>query len=220
MERTFDMEKEFAGIDFNSERLEKRFRKEMKTLARQPGESIWGCSANRAESKAIYRMLGNERFDDKEILREHRAATINRFAGEKVILAVQDTTSLNYDTHEKTQGIGYIGDKTKGVNIHTCIAVTPDGLVLGVLDQTHYNRPQAKDDTMTAEVKKNRPIEEKESNRWPVMISNSNFKSYRAHFLALRAKKPGFPGFRAPALHSPLRGERSAPLQSFARSRT
>jgi hypothetical protein len=41
-----------------------------------------------------------------------------------------------------------------------CIAVTPDGLVLGVLDQMHYNRPQAKDDTMTKEVKKNRPIEE------------------------------------------------------------
>jgi hypothetical protein len=29
------------------------------------------------------------------------------------------------------------------------------------LDQTQYNRPQAKDDTMTAEVKKNCPIEKK-----------------------------------------------------------
>jgi hypothetical protein len=36
-------------------------------------------------------MLGNERFDDAQILRAHQAATINRFAGEKVILAVQDT---------------------------------------------------------------------------------------------------------------------------------
>jgi hypothetical protein len=67
-------------------------------------------------------------------------------------------TSLNYDTHEKTAGLGYISDKTKGVNIHSCLAVTPDGLV--ILDQTRYNRPQAKDDTMTAEVKKNRPIAE------------------------------------------------------------
>jgi hypothetical protein len=123
-------------------------------------------------------MLGNEQFDNAEILREHQAATIKRLAGEKVILAVQDTTSLNYDTHEKTEGIGYIGDKTKGVigplvRIHSCIAVTPDGLVLGVLDQTHYNRPQAKDDTMTAEVKKNRPIEEKESSRWLATMEKS-----------------------------------------------
>jgi hypothetical protein len=83
------MEEEFAGIDFNSKRLEERFRRIMKTLAKRPGE--------------------------------------------------------------------YISDKTKGVNIHSCIAVSSDGLVLGVLDQTHYNRPQAKDDTMTKEVRKNRP---------------------------------------------------------------
>jgi hypothetical protein len=118
-------------------------------------------------------MLGNERFDNAKILREHQAATIRRIAGEKVILAVQDTTSLNYDTHEKTAGIGYIGDKTKGVNIHSCLAVSPEGLVFGVLDQMHYNRPQAKDDTMTAEVKKNRRIEEKESNRWLVTMENA-----------------------------------------------
>jgi hypothetical protein len=158
--KTFDMEEEFVGIDFNSARLEKRFRRVMKTLARQPGESIWRCGANRAESKAIYNMLGNERFDNAEILREHQAATIKRIAGENVTLAVQDTTSLHYDTHEKTEGIGYISDKTKGVNIHSCIAVTPDGLVHGVLDQSHYNRPQAKDDTMTKGEKKNRPIAE------------------------------------------------------------
>jgi hypothetical protein len=109
----FDMEEEFAELDFNSERLEKRFRRTMKTLAKQPGQSIWACAANRAESKAIYNMLGNERFDNAEILREHQAATIKRIAGERVILAVQDTTSLNYDTHEKTEGIGYISDKTK-----------------------------------------------------------------------------------------------------------
>jgi hypothetical protein len=46
----FDMGEEFAGLDFNSERLEKRFRRTMKTLAKQPGESIRACNANRAES--------------------------------------------------------------------------------------------------------------------------------------------------------------------------
>jgi hypothetical protein len=125
--KTFDMEEEFAGLDFNSKRLEKRFGRTMKTLAKRPGEPIWSCSANRAETKAIYRMLGNERFDDAAILREHQAATIRRLAGESVVLAARDTTSLNYDTHEKTEGIGYISDKTKGVNIHSCIAVTTDG---------------------------------------------------------------------------------------------
>jgi hypothetical protein len=42
----------------------------------------------------------------------------------------------------KTEGIGYIGDKTLGVNIHSCLAVSADGLVLGSLDQSDYNRAE------------------------------------------------------------------------------
>jgi hypothetical protein len=64
------------------------------------------------------------------------------------------------------EGNGYISDKTMGVNIHTCLAVTPDGLVLGALDQRGYNRPEPRNETLTREQQKNRPIEEKESNRW------------------------------------------------------
>ena len=114
-EQTFDMKDEFAGLDFNSTRLEKRFIRTMKTLSKQPDKSIWSCSENRAEAKAIYRLLGNESLDREEILKAHREATIMRIAQQGgTILAVQDTTSLNYSTHEKTEGIGYIGDKALG----------------------------------------------------------------------------------------------------------
>jgi hypothetical protein len=61
-------------------------------------------------------------------------------ADEPVILAVQDTTGVNYNGRRKMEGNGYISDKTMGASIHSCLAVTPDGLVLGVLDQTGYNR--------------------------------------------------------------------------------
>ena len=90
------------------------------------------------------------------------------------ILAVQDTTSLNYNTHEKTQGIGYISDKTLGVNIHSCLATTTDGLVLGLLDQRSYNRAVAKDDSRSHESKKTRALEEKESFRWVQSLQASN----------------------------------------------
>jgi hypothetical protein len=63
-------------------------------------------------------------------------------------------------------GNGYTSDKTMGVNIHSCLAVTPDGLVLGALDQTGYNREEPRNERLTREQEKNRPIEEKESNRW------------------------------------------------------
>ncbi|MDR1986804.1 MAG: IS4 family transposase, partial [Treponema sp.] len=89
------------------------------------------------------------------------------------ILAVQDTTGVNYNTPVKTRGIGYVSDKTLGVNIHSCLAVTCDGVVLGVLDQSRYNREEPKDESVSHESKKVRPIEEKESWRWLESLERS-----------------------------------------------
>jgi hypothetical protein len=55
------MQGEFAGLDFNSARIEGRFIRAMETLAGQPDKSIWPGGGNRAEAKAIYRMMGNEK---------------------------------------------------------------------------------------------------------------------------------------------------------------
>jgi hypothetical protein len=57
------MREEFAALDFNSSRLEKRFARTMETLAGQPGKSIWFCSGNRAEAKGVCRMLSNDGLD-------------------------------------------------------------------------------------------------------------------------------------------------------------
>jgi len=161
--QTFRMGDEFAGLDFNSSRLEKRFVKTMETLAWQPEKSIWFCSENRAEAKAIYRLLGNDRLDRDEILNRHRKSTVKRMieSGE-TILAIQDTSGLNYNTQKKMEGIGYICDKSLGVNMHSCVAVTTKGLSLGLLAQSSYNREQAKGTIHH----RNRALEEKESYRW------------------------------------------------------
>jgi hypothetical protein len=152
---SFDAEEEFAGLNFHSLRLEQRFIKTMGTFYRQPDKPVWEASENRAEAKAIYRMLGNEDIGREEILRVHREATIRRMSDYGgTILAVQDTTGVNYNTRVKTGGIGYISDKTIGVNVHSCLAVTEEGLVLGVLDQSGYNRSEAKDETAGHESKK------------------------------------------------------------------
>jgi len=168
------MREEFAGLDFNSKRLEQRFVRTMETLARQPNKSIWLSSENRAEAKAIYRMLGNEALDREEILRTHREATVKRMVQHGgTILAVQDTSSLNYNTQTKMEGIGYVCEQTLGVNIHSCLAVTTDGLVLGVLAQSSYNREKPNDNTRTHDSKKVRLLEEKESYRWVQTLGES-----------------------------------------------
>jgi hypothetical protein len=112
-------------------------------------------------------LLSNENIDREEILRTHREATVKRIIRlEEPVLAIQDTASLNYNTQTKMEGTGYISDKTLGVNIHSCLAVTASGLTLEVLSQSSYNRPQPSDNTRTHENKKVRALEEKESYRW------------------------------------------------------
>ena len=62
--------------------------------------------------------------------------------------------------------LGYVCEQTLGVNIHSCLAVTVDGLVSGVSAQSSYNRAQPSDNTRTHDSKKVEPLEEKESCRW------------------------------------------------------
>jgi hypothetical protein len=146
----------------------------METLMKQPDTSIRYSSENRTEVKAIYRMPGNDGFDREEIIRTHREATLRRMAEYGgPILAVQDTTGVNCNARLKTERTGYISDKTLVVNIHSCLAATGGGLVLGVLDQSSCNRPEAKDESASRESKKVRPLEEKESFRWLETLERS-----------------------------------------------
>lgn len=171
---TYKMDKEFEGIEFKSKRLKDRFIQTMNKMMEQPGQSIWLSSGSRSSAKAVYRMLGNEKLNREVILNCHKNATIERMKEHPIVLAVQDTTSVNYATRTKMQGLGYNCDKTLGINIHSCIAVTPKGLVLGVLDQAAYTREIRKDASASHDKKKYRPIEEKESYRWLQAMENSH----------------------------------------------
>jgi hypothetical protein len=162
-----DTEEEFAGLDFHSVRLEDRFVRTMETLFKQPDKSIREAGENRAGAKAVHRMLGNEAFGREGVIKAHREAALRRMADcGGTILAAQDTAGASHGTRLKTEGIGYVSDRTMGANAHSCLAASAEGLVLGVMDQSSYNRPEAEDETASHGSRKVRPTGEKESFRW------------------------------------------------------
>ena len=159
------VEKEFKTLQFKSLRLERRFKMAMSNLSEQPDKSIWLASGSRSNAKAVYRMLANEKCDKESILSAHRDAIEVRNES-KVMLAVQDTMSVNYKTHTKTSGLGYNCEKERlGINVHSSVALTPEGVPIGVFSQSVNTRTGEKD-TRTKEQRKRRPIEEKESYCW------------------------------------------------------
>src|ERR1700730_6249844 len=159
---------ELQQLDLKDKRLEQRARKLLGEFFSQPGSAIPQACGDWASAKAAYRFFANERVDSGALLESHRQATVERMRRHRVILAVQDTTSINYSTHPCTAGLGFIGShrQNQGLHLHSTLALTPEGQCLGMLDaqlKARVFRRSAREPKATINRK---PVEEKESVKW------------------------------------------------------
>ena len=102
-----------------------------------PGAGLSAVFPDRAGKKAAYRLLSNEKVTMEHILEPHRAALVERCRQEAVVLAIQDTTTLNYDTLRATGGPGSPdggGGGVSGLVAHVGLAMSAAGRALGVFE--------------------------------------------------------------------------------------
>ena len=100
---------------------------------------------------------------------KEREATYERLCGqgERLVLAVQDTTTFNFAGHKHTQGLGVLEDNhTAGFFAHTTLAVSPKGVPMGLLDQQVWSRPYNPHSRRKDNAHRALPITEKESMKW------------------------------------------------------
>jgi hypothetical protein len=156
-------EREFGRARFGDTRLTRRLVSIARDFYSRPQANIpRACNGERAKAKAVYRFFDNQEVTLAKLLEPHREQTRRRAAAHAVVLAVQDTTTLNYSAHPDTQGTGPIGVRTSaavGLIVHDTVAVTPEGMALGVVDAQVWARDWE-------EKKTARPIEDKESVKW------------------------------------------------------
>lgn len=160
-------EQEFEHINLGDKRLNTRLKKLAQDLSEAPEAPINQASKDWAATKAAYRFFQNEQVTPQQILNPHQAQTVERMSKEPVVLAIQDSSYLNFSTHKQTQGLGPIGDSrcaSQGLVTHNILAVTPQGLPLGLLSQTGWARKGY--NQQTERKRKNTSIEHKESYRW------------------------------------------------------
>lgn len=158
---------EFSHAPLGDQRLTKRLCQLAEDFAAQPAVSIAQASGDWGQACAAYRFLDNDRVQPTDILAAHQRRTWERAAPLPWVLAVSDTTSLNYSTHAATGGLGPIRtrrDKTLGLWLHSLVAFTPQGVSLGVLDSQCWARDPAR--FGSRHQRKDKPIEEKESYKW------------------------------------------------------
>lgn len=160
---------EMEHVQLGDKRLEARAVTLLDTLGGKPLETIPVACQGWAETKAAYRFFNNEKVTAAKILAPHIHSTLRRIQTYPTVLLIQDTTHLNYSLQHQRQDIGpLIHDNYRGLLLHPTIAVTPEGLCLGVIDDYHWYRTPVKGKTRRQKTSDNLriPIENKESYRW------------------------------------------------------
>ena len=113
------------------------------------GEHLPSIFPGRAEQTAAYRLLSNEAVTMDHILDSHFEQTVERCGAERVVLAIQDTTTLNYDDLSTTSGLDELGGGGKGsagILAHFGVGVNAVGRPLGMYTvDTDFRQADDKD---------------------------------------------------------------------------
>jgi hypothetical protein len=156
-------EEEMGGVVLGDQRLNRRLISLTRDFFARPNAQIPEACGSKAKTKAAYRFFDQPDVNLQTLLAAHREQTLQRVRQHRVILAVQDTSELDYTAHPLTEGLGPIGNHrahVHGLMLHPTLAFTPSGVPLGLVDMQCWVRDQEH------RIKFRKPIEQKESVKW------------------------------------------------------
>lgn len=166
-------EQELGGAPLGDARWSRRLVESARVQAQNPLDSFTDAAqGDRALVKGYYRFIDQP--DDsaltvEHILLPHREQTLRRMQAQTTVLCLQDGTDLNFDGLAECEGLGVIGSNqtdatTRGLHLHSTLAVNEEGVPLGVLRlQFDAPTPRPPEDTRPSyEI----PIEEKDTYAW------------------------------------------------------
>ena len=176
------IDQEAAGCRFKDLRLGKRFGKLLEMMSEGIGESVPHACQDWANTKAAYRFFSNAKVTEAQILAGHFQATGDRLArADQKILILHDTCEFSFQ-RDKDSKIGLLGRPScgkgkdgrikfitvRGILMHSSLAITLEGLPLGIAAIKFWSRKQFKGcNALKKKINPTRvPIEEKESFRW------------------------------------------------------
>ena len=160
-------EEEFGRAELGDKRRVDRLLTITRDFYANPQANIPQACGSRAKAKAAYRFFDESDNSMDKILAPHIQSTWKRISQEKVVLAVQDTTFLNYSAHPATENLGPIRNKEDGcigLLVHDTVAFNLDGTPLGLLDAQCWARDP--EEIGNKHLRAPLPIEHKESKKW------------------------------------------------------
>lgn len=122
-----------------------------------------GLSLSRAlgsQRKSLSRIVHHATTTPDDLLAGHVYASAKRAEQHELILVASDTTDMDFSGHPATLGLGGISNRKwqQGFLVHSALALTPQGVPLGVLYQNTWSR--------ATELSKDSFPSGKESDKW------------------------------------------------------
>ena len=113
------------------------------TCAERPSDAIPQAAGPWGQAKGISRFLANPRVQPAALQQGLTRDTARQCLEQRTVLVVQDTTSLNLTGCRVLPELGPIGsgNVAHGVLLHSTLALTEQGAVLGVLGLQTWARP-------------------------------------------------------------------------------
>ncbi|MDE0031409.1 MAG: IS4 family transposase [Deltaproteobacteria bacterium] len=162
---------EFGGARLGDARLSARLVRSARQMGESPLRAMPGAAkGTRALVKGHYRLIdqpAESAVTVDNMLAPHRERTLRRMRAHETVLCIQDGTRLNFTRRSQTEGLGVIGSNqtgavARGLDLHTTLAVNPDGVALGVL-RAAFDAPEPPNPEAKGQPK---PREARKSFRW------------------------------------------------------
>jgi len=100
---------ELRYVDLGDKRRKKRLIKIVENLALQPGASIPQASKNMASTTATYDFFSSPYFQPSQIIEAQAKSARDRMKKGEIVLAIQDTTNLDFTTQKAKKRNGLFG---------------------------------------------------------------------------------------------------------------
>ncbi|MBC8079550.1 MAG: IS4 family transposase [Gorillibacterium sp.] len=185
---------DFKGC-FGDIRLDKRGMQLHAQLFSNATRSIQAMASSRAEQKAFYRFLRNEKTSEQKII-DWLTGMCGRRVADKVVLSIQDTTEINLSSHtgrlQPASGLGGLDDaQCTGFKLHPSFVVDAyTCFPIGFSDIRIWHR-----DPETGSKKERnymrQPIEDKESYKWADSSANSKIVLSKAKAVIIVQDREG-----------------------------
>lgn len=164
-------EQDFGRAPLGDPRRNKRLMKMVRRLEERPSGKVSDVYVKADEREGSYRFLESDKFENEALDLSRATGCAERMeAHGGVIVVPVDQTSLHMHDHTGAQGFGSVGTrraKARGVHVITALALTEQGVPLGILGQEYFVRREERSPIRKAgsrrTLRDRRPQKERES---------------------------------------------------------